>query len=255
MRSISSRAQPVEDDDVVDAVQELGPERPPQLRHHLARARPGRSQSSMNWLPTLEVMMTTVLRKSTVRPWPSVRRPSSSSCSSDVEHVGVGLLDLVEQHHRVGPPAHRLGQLAALVVADVAGRRADQARDRVLLHVLGHVDADHVGLVVEQELGQRARQLGLADAGRPQEDERADRAGWGPAARRARGGRRWRPRSTASSWPTTRGCRRSSMWQQLRLLALQHLVDRDAGPLRDDRGDVLLGDLLAQERAVLLQPP
>ena len=44
-----------------------------------------------------------------------------------VEHVGVGLLDLVEQHHAVGPAAHGLGELAALVVADVAGRRADEA--------------------------------------------------------------------------------------------------------------------------------
>ena len=43
-----------------------------------------------------------------------------------VEDVGVRLLDLVEQHDRVGPPADRLGQLAALLVADVAGRRADQ---------------------------------------------------------------------------------------------------------------------------------
>ena len=60
-----------------------------------------------------------------------------------VEDVGVGLLDLVEQHDRVRAAAHGLGQLAALVVADVAGRRADEARDGVLLHVLGHVDADH----------------------------------------------------------------------------------------------------------------
>src|SRR3569623_1616723 len=37
------------------------------------------------------------------------------------------------------------------------------------------------------------------------------------------------------------------------LLALQHLVDRDAGPLRDDRGDVLLGHLFAQERALALR--
>ena len=60
-----------------------------------------------------------------------------------VEDVGVRLLDLVEQHDRVGPAPHRLGQLTALLVADVAGRRADQAADRVLLHVLGHVDPDH----------------------------------------------------------------------------------------------------------------
>ena len=42
-----------------------------------------------------------------------------------VEHVRVGLLDLVEEHHRVRAAAHRLGELAALLVADVArvGRR------------------------------------------------------------------------------------------------------------------------------------
>ena len=45
----------------------------------------------------------------------------------DVEHLRVGLLDLVEQDHGVGPAADRLGQLAGLVVADIAGRRADQA--------------------------------------------------------------------------------------------------------------------------------
>ena len=45
-------------------------------------------------------------------------------------------------------------------------------------------------LVVEQELGQRARQLGLADAGRAQEDERADRPLRVLAARRGRAG--WR---------------------------------------------------------------
>ena len=54
----------------------------------------------------------------------------------DVEHVGVGLLDLVEQHHRVGPAPDGLGELAALVVADVARGRADEPADRVLLHVL-----------------------------------------------------------------------------------------------------------------------
>ena len=53
-----------------------------------------------------------------------------------VEDVRVGLLDLVEQDDAVGPAAHGLGELAALVVADVAGRRADQAADGVLLHVL-----------------------------------------------------------------------------------------------------------------------
>ncbi len=39
-----------------------------------------------------------------------------------IEHVGVGLFDLVEEHHREGFAADRFGQLAALLVAHVAGR-------------------------------------------------------------------------------------------------------------------------------------
>src|SRR5579859_7269119 len=39
----------------------------------------------------------------------------------DVEHVRVGLLDLVEQEHAVGLAPNRLGQLTALVVPDVSG--------------------------------------------------------------------------------------------------------------------------------------
>ena len=45
------------------------------------------------------------------------------------------------------------------------------ATDAVL--VLGHVDADHLLVVAEQELGHRLRQLGLADAGRSEEQQHA----------------------------------------------------------------------------------
>ena len=69
-----------------------------------------------------------------------------------VEDVRVRLLDLVEEHDRERTPAHGFGELAALVVADVSGRRADQTRDGVLLLILRHVDANHRALVVEQVL-------------------------------------------------------------------------------------------------------
>ena len=93
----------------------------------------------------------------------------------DVEHVRRGLFDLVEQDHRERTAPHGFGQLPALFVADVSRRCADQTRDGVLLAVLRHVDADHRAFVVEQITRQRAREFGLADAGGPEEDERADR--------------------------------------------------------------------------------
>ena len=92
----------------------------------------------------------------------------------DVEDIRVRLFDFVEQDEAVGLAPHGLGELSALFIADVSGGRAYQARDGEFLHELGHVDADERVLTAEHELGQRSGQLGLADAGRPQEDEVAD---------------------------------------------------------------------------------
>ena len=49
-------------------------------RRRMASSSPARSR--IHWLPTLEVMITTVFLKSTVQPWPSVNRPSSSTCNN-----------------------------------------------------------------------------------------------------------------------------------------------------------------------------
>ena len=87
------------------------------------------------------------------------------------------LLDLVEQHDRVRPPPDRFGQDATLAVADVAGGRAHEQRNLVLLLELGHVDHGHVLFAAVEQIGQRDRRFGLADAAGPDEHEHAD----GPA--------------------------------------------------------------------------
>src|SRR3954465_15583422 len=121
--------------------------------------------------PMFDVMITMQWRKSTVRPCESVRRPSSRICRrmlktsgwafsiSSSRSTGGAFPALAEQEPqvRLAPPGLR--ERAALVVADVAGRRADEPGHGVLLHVLRHVDADHRVLVPEQELGERPRQL------------------------------------------------------------------------------------------------
>ena len=162
-----------------------------------------------------------------------------------VEHVGVGLLDLVEEHHGERLAADGLGELAALLVADVAGGRADQAADRVLLHVLGHVEADQALLVAEQELGERLGQLGLPDAGGAEEDERAAGA--------------LRVLEAGAGAADGLGDRLDGLLladdplvelvlhaEELLGLLLGELVDGDAGPDREDLGDGLLVDLVEQ---------
>ena len=60
-----------------------------------------------------------------------------------------------------------------LIESDVAGGRADEARDRVPFHVLRHVEAHQLHAHQPCEL---ARDLGLAHSGGAGEEVRADRA-------------------------------------------------------------------------------
>ena len=87
----------------------------------------------------------------------------------------MGFFDFVEEHHREWLAPNGLGELSALFVAHIAGGRTHQTTDRVLFHVLRHVQADHCGFVAEQELGECLCKLGLAYAGWAQEDERTRR--------------------------------------------------------------------------------
>ena len=103
-------------------------------------------------------------------------------------------------------------------------------------------------LVVEQKFGERLGQLGLADAGRPQEHERTDRpvrilqAGAGAAHR----GRHRLDRFGLADHALADLLLHA---QELFLLAFEHAIDRNAGPARHHLGDVIGGDRLLDHRA------
>ena len=89
-----------------------------------------------------------------------------------VEQIRMRLLDLVEQQHAMRMLVDAVGEQAALVEADIAGRRADQARHRVPLHIFRHVEADQFDA---ERGGKLLGDFGLADAGRTGEQIAADR--------------------------------------------------------------------------------
>src|ERR1039458_706855 len=160
------------------------------------------------------------------------------------------LLDFVEEEDGIGPAAHLFGELAALIVTDVSGRRADHAGDGVLLHVLAHVDADHGFVVVEKVLGEGADELGLADAGGAEEDEAADGpvgiAESGAVAQDGVGDQLHGLVLANDALLEALG-----HLHELLDLALHHAGDGDAGPFGDNAGDILLVDLLFEEGVLL----
>ena len=155
------------------------------------------------------------------------------------------LLDLVEENHRIRPAPDSLSQLPALVVAHIARRRADQPRDRVLLHVLAHVDAHHRLLIVEHELSQRPRRLRLAHARRPKKNKRTNRP-LRIAQPRARTPNRIGHDGQRRVLPDDPLAQPRLHLDELLYLALQHPRDGNPRPLADDAGDVFLIDLFLQ---------
>ena len=99
----------------------------------------------------------------------------------------------------------------------------------MLLHEFRHIEPNHRRLVVEQEAGERLGELGLADPGRTEEDERADRPVriLQPCPRTTN-----RPRHGLHRIALPDHRLRQIVFhpEQLFALAFQHLVDRDTCP-------------------------
>ena len=164
-----------------------------------------------------------------------------------VEDVRMRLLDLVQENDRELLAPHGLRELAAVLEADVAGGRADEARDGELLHVLRHVEPHHRVLVVEELLREGLGELGLSDARRAEEQERADRT----LAVLDAGARADDRVGDGVDGPVLADdalVERVREAHELFALALDELRHGDAAPARDDLRDLVRRHLLAQER-------
>ncbi len=118
-----------------------------------------------------------------------------------VHHVGMGLFDFVEEHHGIGAAADLFGELAAFLVADVAGRRTDHAGGVVAFHVFAHVQLDERLGVAEQNFRQRLGQKAFCRRRWGRAGRRCRWAGAGPSDPPANGARPCTRRETASFWP------------------------------------------------------
>ena len=83
----------------------------------------------------------------------------------------MGLLDFVEQNDRIGLSPHGFGELTPLIKTHITRRGSYELGHRMSLHVFGHIDANHVLLVVKEKLCECACKLRLAYARRPEKNE------------------------------------------------------------------------------------
>ncbi len=166
-----------------------------------------------------------------------------------VEHVRVGLFDLIEQDHLIGPAPHRFGQNAAFVISDIARRRTDQTGDRVFFHEFGHVDAHHGIVIIKQEFGHGLGQFGFTDTGWAKEQKTAQ---WTPFVVQPGAGAAHRIGHRRNGRILTDDTFVQPVFhaQQLVTFAFQHLGCRDPGPASDDLGDLFRAHGLFDHDAV-----
>ncbi len=195
-------------------------------------------------VPRLVVRMITVLRKSTLRPCASVSAPSSRICSSVSRTSGWAFSISSNRTTENGPAPHPLGELAALVVPDVPGRRADQPRHRVPVVELRHVELDHASsLPNRNSASARHRSVLPTPVGPAKMNDPAGRRGSFRPARVLRTARATAP--TASSWPTTRRVQLVLHVGEPRALRRGQQPHRHARPVGQHLGDVVGADLRA----------
>ncbi len=96
----------------------------------------------------------------------------------DVEHIRMCLLYLIKEHHCIRSPSHGFGELSTFIMADVTRRCTYHTGNCVLLHILGHVDAYYVVLVIEEFSRKGFGKFCLTYAGRSQEYEASNGSLW-----------------------------------------------------------------------------
>ena len=172
--------QRTEDDDVVHAIEKLRTEVLPQGFHDVPRG----FLKSFRRAETfrLQIAGADIGRHNNDRILEidraafGVREPAIiENLQQDIEDVRMRLFNFVKQDHAVWPATDRFGELAALVIADISRRRANQAGHGVFFHVFRHVNAHHGVLIVKEKLSQRPRQFGFAYSGGAKKNERANR--------------------------------------------------------------------------------
>ncbi len=169
-----------------------------------------------------------------------------------IEDLRVGFFDLVKQHHAVGAAADRFGQLAAFFKPNITGRRAEEPADGVFLLIFGHINPHHGVFVIEEESRQGAGQFRLADAGRTEEDERAD---WPVGVLQAGPGAPDGVGDQADRFILADDPLMQTVFHvhQFFHLAFQQAGYRDAGPVADHLGDLFRVHFLFQQGRFFLQ--
>ena len=161
----------------------------------------------------------------------------------------MSLLDLIEKNNAVRFSSNSLCQLSAFLISDISWRRSDQTGHGIFLHVLTHIDTDHILFIVKQCGSQSLGKLCFTNTGWSEEQEGTDRlcgildSGFGTKDRIC-----YETYTFILSYYTF--VQLILKAQKLRSLALSQLGYRNTGPSGNDTCDLIICNCLMYQTSV-----
>ena len=104
------------------------------------------------------------------------QNPIFQHLQKDGSHIPVGFFQFVQKHHAVRSAANFFRQFPAFTVTHIAGRRTQQPRDRVLLHILRHIQPYQRIPAAVHAVGQGFAQRGFPHTRRAKEEKGCHRS-------------------------------------------------------------------------------
>ena len=92
-----------------------------------------------------------------------------------VEDIRMCFLDLIKKYNGIRFSSDSFCQLSTFIVSNISRRSSDQSGHGIFLHVLTHIDTNHVVLIIKQALGKCLCKLCLTYTCRSKEQEGTDR--------------------------------------------------------------------------------
>ena len=92
-----------------------------------------------------------------------------------VEYIRMGFFHLIKEYYWVWLTPYSLCELSTLIIAYISRRRSDESWHWVLLHVLTHIESDHVVFIIKQTCRKCLCKLCLTYTCRSEEHKRTYR--------------------------------------------------------------------------------
>ena len=100
-------------------------------------------------------------------PFAICKAPIIKNLKQYIKYITVCFFNLVQQNNTVRTTTNSLCKLSSFIISNIAGRRSNETRNTVLLHIFTHINADHASFIIKEYFCKRLGKFCFSNTCRP----------------------------------------------------------------------------------------